>query len=323
MNEDLIQAGQLMQQALLQYSHGSFEQGDELRRQANQIYDANGLSAGTSNQIDMYGENKNFGIINAVLEENIKTLFLTDKGKVKVAHLMKVIREDKNLLAQHNIYLQLENVNDVENVSTYMNEAVKMIPYIPLNEIKKSNQKLVDFITVNKLNEDVEIPEKKLKLFESIETLLTTKKSIVNLSSYANATNDISNFIIENVNEEKNKKPLNEDDQDVSIDNLPSLLERLDVDKNKELTTEDKEFVKEIIAARQSGITERKKNIFNRLREEVMNALNPLLDESNDDIQSKQRLLSIKEKILNKEYDEDRLIEDVAYLLRVRDTIIT
>ncbi|KAA6337977.1 hypothetical protein EZS27_013975, partial [termite gut metagenome] len=127
----------------------------------------------------------------------------------------------------------------------------------------------------------------------------------------------------ENVNEEKNKKPLNEDDQDVSIDNLPSLLERLDVDKNKELTTEDKEFVKEIIAARQSGITERKKNIFNRLREEVMNALNPLLDESNDDIQSKQRLLSIEEKILNKEYDEDRLIEDVAYLLRVRDTIIT
>lgn len=314
MNENLQKAEELMKKALMAYRNGNFEEGELLRQQSNELFDL-GKDEVERMQYNIYGENKNFGIIHKVFENNSPELYKTKSGRKVIASYIKTIKEDKNLLSQFQLYNTLYNVHDLSDSEKFVNEALSIVPNINLNDVLKSNQKLIDIIQKNNLNEEIEIDDSTENLFESIEFVLTNKKSFKTLASYVNATSNITSFI----NENKNKT----NTENVVSENIDTALNSfmIEIEKKYEdvLTEAEKSFVQELVDAKADNKNEKQKNIFNKCKNEALETINGVLREADGDV--KERLLTIKERLLNREFNESSLVKDVAEMLEIRDTL--
>lgn len=314
MNENLQKAGELMKKALMAYRNGNFEEGELLRQQSNELFDL-GKDEVERMQYNIYGENKNFGIIHKVFENNSPELYKTKNGRKVIASYIKTIKEDKNLLSQFQLYNTLYNVHDLSDSEKFVNEALSIVPNINLDDVLKSNQKLIDIIQKNNLNEEVEIDDSTENLFESIEFVLTNKKSFKTLASYVNATTNITSFINENKNKTNTDNVVSE-----NIDTaLNSFMVEIEKKYENVLTEAEKSFVQELVDAKADSKNEKQRNIFNKCKNEALETINSVLGEADGDV--KERLLTIKERLLNREFNESSLVKDVAEMLEIRDTL--
>lgn len=260
MNENLQKAEELMKQALIAYRNGNFEQGDLLRQKSNELFDLgkNDIENTQNNISSLYGENKNFGIIHKVFESNSPELYKSKSGRKVIASYIKTIKEDKNLLSQFQLYNTLYNVHDLADSEKFVNEALSIIPNLKLNDVLESNQKLIDIIQKNNLNEEIEIDDKTENLFESIEYVITNKKTFKTLAGDINATSNITSFINENKNNNSN---LIDENQDIDI-TLDSFLHEMEEKYGNVLTEEEKTFVQELVDAKSDSKTEKQKDIY-------------------------------------------------------------
>lgn len=314
MNENLQKAGELMKKALMAYRNGNFEEGELLRQQSNELFDL-GKDEVERMQYNIYGENKNFGIIHKVFENNSPELYKTKNGRKVIASYIKTIKEDKNLLSQFQLYNTLYNVHDLSDSEKFVNEALSIVPNINLDDVLKSNQKLIDIIQKNNLNEEIEIDDSTENLFESIEFVLTNKKSFKTLASYVNATSNITSFINENKNKTNTDNVVSE-----NIDTaLNSFMVEIEKKYENVLTEAEKSFVQELVDAKADSKNEKQRNIFNKCKNEALETINGVLSEADGDV--KERLLTIKERLLNREFNESSLVKDVAEMLEIRDTL--
>lgn len=317
MNENLQKAEELMKQALIAYHNGNFEQGDLLRQKSNELFDLgkNDIENTQNNISSLYGENKNFGIIHKVFESNSPELYKSKSGRKVIASYIKTIKEDKNLLSQFQLYNTLYNVHDLADSEKFVNEVLSIIPNLKLNDVLESNQKLIDIIQKNNLNEEIEIDDKTENLFESIEYVITNKKTFKTLAGYINATSNITSFINENKNNNNN---LIDENQDIDI-TLDSFLHEMEEKYGNVLTEEEKTFVQELVDAKSDSKTEKQKKIFAKCKNEALEAINDVLREAEGNV--KEKLLSIKERVLNREFSESSLVKDVAEMLEIKDTL--
>lgn len=317
MNENLQKAEELMKQALIAYRDGNFEQGDLLRQKSNELFDLgkNDIENTQNNISSLYGENKNFGIIHKVFENNSPELYKSKNGRKVIASYIKTIKEDKNLLSQFQLYNTLYNVHDLTNSEKFVNEALSIIPNLKLNDLLKSNQKLIDIIKKNNLNEEIEIDDKTENLFESIEYVLTNKKSFKTLAGYINATSNITNFINEN---KSNTDNLVDEQKNIDV-TLNSFLHEIEEKYGDALTEEEKTFVQELVDAKADSKLEKQKKLFSKCKNEALEVINDVLRESEGSV--KEKLLSIKERVLNREFNESTLVKDVAEMLEIKDTL--
>lgn len=317
MNENLQKAEELMKQALIAYRNGNFEQGDLLKQKSNELFDLgkNDIENTQNNISSLYGENKNFGIIHKVFESNSPELYKSKSGRKVIASYIKTIKEDKNLLSQFQLYNTLYNVHDLADSEKFVNEALSIIPNLKLNDVLESNQKLIDIIQKNNLNEEIEIDDKTENLFESIEYVITNKKTFKTLAGYINATSNITSFINENKNNNSN---LIDENQDIDI-TLDSFLHEMEEKYGNVLTEEEKTFVQELVDAKSDSKTEKQKKIFTKCKNEALEAINDVLREAEGNV--KEKLLSIKERVLNREFSESSLVKDVAEMLEIKDTL--
>lgn len=317
MNENLQRAEELMKKALMAYRDGNFEEGELLRQKSNELFDlGKDEIENTQNNINnVYGENKNFGIIHKIFENNSPELYKTKDGRKVIASYIKTIKEDKNLLSQFQLYNTLCHVHDLSDSERFVNEALSMIPNMNLDDVLKSNQKLIDIIQKNRLNENVEIDDSTENLFESIEFVLTNKKTFKTLASYVNATSNITTFINENKNK-SNVENINVKDIDTELNNFLLEIE----EKYEDVLTEDeKTLVQELVDAKSDSKSEKQKNIFNKCRNEALEAINNVLKEAEGEV--REKLLSIKERVLSREFSEFSLVKDVAEMLEIKDTL--
>lgn len=322
MNASLKQAENLMQQALKAYNTNNFSEGNMLRNKSNAIFESfkNDTNIVQDNIINsIYGENKNFGVIHKVFEHNVPSLYKTKNGKKIIGNYLKTIKEDKNLMKEFAFYNELLSVDDVSDVALFVNEAIDLIPNINKKELITSNDKLIKIIQFNKLDEKITIDDKTYDLFESIEFMLTNNKKLNNLSSFVNAKNNISNYINEHIEQSKNS--INESLTNESLDDFAnkSIME-LNIKYKNVLNEAEKDFVKELISVRSEAKEEKCKAIFEKCKKEALDAINSVIKEADADI--KEKLLSLKERMLDKEFDNDKLVKDVAEMLEIKNTLI-
>lgn len=296
----------LMQNALKKYAEGDFEGGDIDRKQANEFFDLaeKEMSVSVTNTSMLYGENRNFGIIYHVIEENIQTL-LEDKKYNVIKKLVKLIKENKVLNDQFKFYQKIINNKGVISESMFVNEISKLTPNYDKNEIVENNQKLVDFIHNNKLNEMVEIEDDKFNLYEAIETLILNNKNIMleNVIEFANAKTLIENYVKENKGTiEENKLTYNE--------TLDKLCEKYD----NELNEDEINLVKQI-----SGSEEEKKNVFETIKKDTISVLDEEINNTDNDNQT--RLKNIKNIIESKQFNNDTLLIDISNMMEIQETL--
>lgn len=318
MNENLLKAEELMQKALIAYHNGNFEQGDLLRQKSNELFDLDkdDIDITQNNINSLYGENKNFGIIHKVFENNSPELYKTKDGRKIIASYIKTIKEDKNLLSQFQLYNTLYNVHDLNDSDKFVNEALGITPNLKFNDILTSNQKLINIIQDNNLNEDIEIDTKTEKLYESIEFILTNKKTFKTLANYMNATSQITSFINENKMTQSEETIKNADNIDNTLDNFMC---EMDEKYGNVLTEEEKTFVQEIVDAKADSKNDKQRKIFTKCKNEALEVINSVLQETEGN--AKEKLLSIKERVLNREFNESSLIKDVAEMMEIKDTL--
>lgn len=322
MNTNLEKAESIMKQALKAYGNGNIQEGDVLRESANEFFELykNELNESKDNMNNpIYGKTNNFGIIHKIFESNAPELYKTKKGKQIIANYIKIINEDVTLRKQFTFYNEMLSVNDVNNPSMFVNEAVELSPKFHIKDIVKSNEKLVKFIKDNKLNESIEVDENLISLFESIEFVLTNTKCIKNLSSFINAKANITDYINEHIEQSKNS--LNESKCSGSLDDFANKALNEFNEKYKDTLNEaEQEFVKELIDAKFNDKTDKRKSIFDKCKNEAISAINTVVVETTGDI--KEKLLSLKERLLNKNFDDAKLVSDVAEMIEIKNTLL-
>lgn len=322
MNTNLEKAESIMKQALQAYGNGNIKEGDVLRENANEFFELykNELNESKDNMNNpIYGKTNNFGVIHKIFESNAPELYKTKKGKQIIANYIKIINEDATLRKQFTFYNEMLSVNDVNNPSMFVNEAVELSPKFHIKDIRKSNEKLIKFIKDNKLNENIEVDENLISLFESIEFVLTNTKCIKNLSSFINAKANITDYINEHIEQSKNS--LNENKYSGSLEDFANKALNEFNEKYKDVLNEaEQEFVKELIDAKFNDKMDKRKGIFDKCKNEAISAINTVVVETSGDI--KEKLLSLKERLLNKNFDNDKLVSDVAEMIEIKNTLL-
>ena len=244
--------------------------------------------------------NANFATLNTTIESVMPKLIVKNKKAVK--ECVKMIKEDKNLLAQFKFCNSLRKFNCDTDAKDYINESLNLVAKdIDYKTLKESNKKFAKFLIENNIK-PCDINESELAFAKNCDYLLTHKKTLNNLTEFTNNIKSASDYIVEN-------KKLNENKVDIL-----SMAEQVEKKLNS-LNEAEQALVKDIMMANSSVAESRRMNLFNKIKNECIEKINKMISENDGD--EKERLLNLKETIMLKEYDKDKIVEDIAKLLEV------
>ena len=242
----------------------------------------------------------NFATINATLESVLPKLMA--KNKKALRECVKLIKEDKNLLAQFKFCNALRKFNCDTDAKDYINESLKLVSKdINYKTLKESNRKFAKLLIKYNIKPS-NINENEMKFAKSCDYLLTHKKSLNNLTNFTNNLKSASDYLVEN-------KKLNENKVDIL-----SMAEQVEKKLNS-LNEAEQALVKDIMMANSSGAETRRMNLFNKIKNECIEKINKMISENEGD--EKERLLNLKETIMLKEYDKSNIVGDIAKLLEI------
>ena len=245
--------------------------------------------------------NSNFAALNMAMDSALPKLFIKNKNAIK--ECINLIKEDKNLLTQFRFCNALKNFNCDSDPINYVNESLDLVSKdINLKTLSESNRKLAELMVKHNIRPLDELSESDVKFAESCDYLLCHKKSLTNLTDFTNNTKAVGSYILEHKKELVNK-----------VDVL-SLAEKVEKKLNS-LNEAEQALVKDIMDAGSAVAESRRQNLFNKIKGECIEKINKLVSES--DGEDKERLLSMKETIMLKDYDKDSIVEDIAKLLEI------
>lgn len=242
-----------------------------------------------------------FATLNTTFESVMPKLMIKNKKAVK--ECINLIKEDKNLMAQFKFCNALKKFNCDTDAKDYINESLNLVSKdINIKTLKESNQKLAKLLVKYSIKPSNDINENDLKFAKNCDYLLSHKKSLNNLTEFTNNLKEASDYIVENRKNNKEK-----------IDIL-SMAEQVEKKLNS-LNEAEQALVKDIMVAKTGVAESRRQNLFNKIKNECIEKINKMIDENTGS--EKERLLNLKETILLKEYDKDKVVEDIAKLLEV------
>jgi hypothetical protein len=252
---------------------------------------------------------QNFGKIknafNDILAESIIDKDV-EKRKI-VKRFIRAISESKILKSQFLVYNNIESRVDENQFSAnlFITENINALNAYAKDEIIAENEKLVGLSQMVKSRLDSDYDKK--DLHESITALIFTESTPSTVQEVTNNRISIVKYINENQD-----KVVNESEM------LPtSLLANLAVDKFNEKyadLTEDEHKVLKVIL---EGDDEAKEVVFNETKSSCLSSVNSILKESTN----KEKLLDVKEKLLNTTYTNESFSEDIAKLLDLKRTL--
>lgn len=306
-NDTYRKAGILMTSALKKYEEGNYEGGDRDRQEANRMYDlAEKEVDSAQGTAILYGENRNFGTIYKVFESNTSKLFNDKKERGKLKKILNLIKENKILKSEFDLYKALVYPETVTDAEKYVNEALSIMPSFDKKQVVENNQKFIDLIREMKLDEMVELSNEDSVLFEAIEYIMFNNKTFSNLNEYVEAKKCITEHV------EKNGKYMNLDNNVNNIydDGIKQISEKYDSVLNEN---------EKVLVEKLSHI-QNKEAYFDIAKLNTVKMLNSQLNECNES--DKENLNRIIENISKKEYDENHFISDAAEFREIKNMLV-
>jgi hypothetical protein len=257
---------------------------------------------------------KNFGEIKNIFFEVLTEGIIRkdDAYKKLFKKFLKTIKENKTLKTQYDVYANIEGKvdTDTNNASLYVEENIKLLQSLGGEEILKANTDLMKL--VEGLIDDVPVnyPEDKKELHESITNLLFTKKNPKTIDSIVESKVKLVSHILNNTIEEKT----------VSEDIIPnSVLSSLYVNKFNAKYSDLNEGDKSLFKALLETDVEKQANLYTELVKECVALVNENLEGSKSS--TKETLLSVKEKLLRLEYNQETFAIDVEKIATLKSTL--
>jgi hypothetical protein len=251
---------------------------------------------------------KNFGKIknnfNNILAENI---IIKDNNKNKLFKTyLQALKENEILRTQFMVYNNLENTfeTDAGKAVLFVKENIDLMSKYKMKDILEANTKLANLITWDIVDEAND-------LYENISNLIFTKRVSSNINVIVESTDKIVKYIL-------NNKPRVIIEQ-IGLPN--SVISNVMVTKYNEkyesLSESEKKILKVLISSNESE----KKEIYSQLVRECIDLINEKL--STADLNAKDKLLQVKDKLLNtiQAIDED-FSKNISKLVELKSNLV-
>ncbi len=144
------------------------------------------------------------------------------------------------------------------------------------------------------------------ELHENISKLIFTEKNPKTIDSILESVNYISEHITNNTMVDAAVEPT------MPISAISKMMVKKYNEKYENISEEEKSIIKSIIESDEEG----KKNLYAELRNECIDLVNTRLTES--DLETKEKLLQVKDKLLRLEYKEDSFITDITKVMDLK-----
>jgi len=255
---------------------------------------------------------ENFGNIKDTFKKIIiESVIKKDSvGKKLFSKYLKTLKENKTLRDQFLIYKNLESKkfdNKIE-AKEYLQENVDLLKSIDKKKLLESNNILIKLLRGKK------IVKENNDFYQNITFLGNTKKTPSNINKINEVTNNLLEFMTtkkENIVEESISK---------SIGVPPSVLTKLFVNKFNQKYSDINESDKKIIHSILNSNDTEKNNIYKNLKRECINSIDNKLNETTD-VELKDKLLKVKDKLLNSEYEKNNFSNDIIKFYSLKETI--
>lgn len=236
-------------------------------------------SFGSLNQVFSYLMIESIGQSGDVPQKNIFKAYV------------KALKENKLLKLQFLIHNNLTEYVEPDAVIAreYVIENIKMLDGISRSRLIKENEKLVELLGEHKVEEVDEITE-------AIDYLILTKKTPINIVEWNDKVTKVVTYITNN-----KPKVIGE-----SVDLPRTMFTELVIDKfnsrYNELSESDMALIKQMV----EGGVEDQKRLYTTVIKECLDLINTKLSE-NPDIETKGKLLEVKEKLLEDSVKADKV----------------
>ena len=253
---------------------------------------------------------ENFGNIKDTFKDIVieSVLRKENGGKKLFSKFVKLIKENDTLSDQYLIYknLQTKKFDDPSEAKDYIKENISLLKSLDKNKVEKGNEKLF------KLLNGKEIIKEHDEFYNHIKILLETEKTPTTIEKINDSINHIKRLMLEKDLEIKNDR--------IDSELPPSVLTKLAVNKFNSKYSDINESEKEIIKTILNGNDETKEETYNTLKRECINIIDNRLSESSD-VDLKDKLLRVKDKLLNMDFDNENFISDINKVYDLKESV--
>lgn len=231
-----------------------------------------------------------------------------DKGKKLFSKFLKTIKENKTLKDQYLIYSNLQNTkfDDPVQAREFVKENISLLKSLNKNQITKGNDFFLKLLKGNKIIKEND------SFYKDILFLTEAEITPSNVKKVNESTNNIVRLMLQ---KEEVEEVIRE-----TIDLPPSVLTKLAVNKFNSRYSDISESEKEIIKTVLNGSNEDKENIYKKLKRECIDTIDNKLNESSD-LDLKDKLLKVKDKLLNTNYSLDTFSTDISKIYDLKESI--
>jgi hypothetical protein len=231
-----------------------------------------------------------------------------DKGKKLFSKFLKTIKENKTLKDQYLIYSNLQNskFDDPVQAREFVKENISLLKNLNKNHITKGNDFFLKLLKGNKIIKEND------SFYKDILFLVESEITPSNVKKVNESTNNIVRLMLE---KEEVEEVVTE-----SLDLPPSVLTKLAVNKFNSRYSDISESEREIIKTVLNGTNEDKENIYKKLKRECIDTIDNKLNE-NSDLELKDKLLKVKDKLLNTNFSIDTFSTDISKIYDLNESI--
>lgn len=257
------------------------------------------------------------GKIRNLYESISDTMLESDNGVKVMRKYVKTIKENKDLKKVFSFYNFIDNLDvDSDSRWTYITEGLKYLDGIDKRNYKKGVKELGNIVSegvkISNISRNIieECINNTNNVYESVDFLVLEKPTLKNINEQVNAKNSILSFLDNKTivvkesceSNKTNKELINEINEEMSEINESWMKELIeDITLNNLSNNGDK------------VLFENYKNDCLMIIENIVN--------SDNDVEDKSKMYSLKEKLGNKEYNAETFNNDIINLAELKSTL--
>lgn len=253
---------------------------------------------------------ENFGNIKDTFKDIVieSVLRKENGGKKLFSKFVKLIKENDTLSDQYLIYknLQTKKFEDPSEAKDYIKENISLLKSLDKKKLEKGNEKLF------KLLKGKDIIKENNEFYSHIKFLVESTKSPTTIEKINDSINHIKRLMLEKDVEIKSDR--------IDSELPPSVLTKISVNKFNSKYANISESEKGIIKTILNGNDETKEETYNTLKRECIDIIDNRLSESSD-VDLKDKLLRVKDKLLNTNFDNENFISDINKVYDLKQSV--
>lgn len=251
----------------------------------------------------------NFGNIKDTFNNILSTSIMNkdEEGKKLFSTYVKTLKEEASLKNEYLIYKNLttKKFDDENEAKYFIKENIKLL---------KNNDSVEAIKKLETILGDKEIVKENEEIYSHIDVLRNTELTPKTIEKIQESLKYVSTKMLEKVVIEENEFD--------GVEVPPSVLTKMATNrfnlKYQDISEGEKEIIKTIL----NGNDEDKKEVYNNLKTECIDIIDKKLNE-NVDLDIKDKLLKVKDKLLRMTYNPDEYVKDINNVYELKNSVAT